>query len=155
MGDFNWVSPQFLAFASPQSNITSPIPPTSPEYSELPTCIPEIATADISGPFKNILAHFVTRNIGLVIRLNSPLYCPSYFTALGMTHLDMIFDDGTCPPLPLVQKFIRLAQDTINRKRGLPSTARLAWDGQGASSAPSSSIAMDSQPMRSSHSCAS
>lgn len=119
MGDFNWVSPQFLAFASPQSAITAPIPTTSPQYAELPTCIPEIVTANISNPFKNVLTHFVARNIGLVVRLNSPLYSPTYFTALGINHIDMIFDDGTCPPLPLVQKFIRLAHDMINRKKGI------------------------------------
>jgi cell division cycle 14 len=119
MGDFNWVSPQFLAFASPQSDITSPIPVTSPQYADLPTCIPEIVTTNISNPFKNVLSHFVARNVGLVVRLNSPLYCPTYFTALGINHIDMIFDDGTCPPLPLVQKFIRLAHDMITRKKGI------------------------------------
>jgi cell division cycle 14 len=119
MGDFNWVSPQFLAFASPQSDITTPIPASSPQYAQIPTCIPEITTANISNPFKNVLTHFVARNIGLVVRLNSPLYCPTYFTALGINHIDMIFDDGTCPPLPLVQSFIRLAQEMINRKKGI------------------------------------
>lgn len=119
MGDFNWVSPQFLAFASPQSDITTPVPVTSPQYAHLPTCIPEIVTANIPNPFKNVLTHFVARKIGLVVRLNSALYCPTYFTALGINHVDMIFDDGTCPPLPLVLKFIRLAQDMINRKKGI------------------------------------
>ena len=119
MGDFNWVSPQFLAFASPQSVVTTPVAVTSPEYAALPRCIPEIVTANISGPFKNVLSHFVLRNVGLVVRLNSPLYCPTYFTALGINHIDMIFDDGTCPPLPLVLKFIRLAHDMINRKKGI------------------------------------
>jgi cell division cycle 14 len=119
MGDFNWVSPQFLAFASPQTEVTTPIPVTSPQYAELPSCIPEIGNAKISNAFKNVLSHFVTRNIGLVVRLNSPLYCPTYFTALGINHLDMIFDDGTCPPLPIVQKFIRLAREMINRKKGI------------------------------------
>ena len=119
MGDFNWVSPQFLAFASPQSDITAPIPVTSPQYANLPTCIPEIITANIPNPFKNVLSHFVSRNIGLVVRLNSALYCPTYFTALGINHIDMIFDDGTCPPLPLVLKFIRLAHDMIRRNKGI------------------------------------
>jgi len=52
-----------------------------------------------------------------VVRLNSELYSPSYFTALGINHIDMIFDDGTCPPLPLVKKFIKLAHDMITVKR--------------------------------------
>lgn len=119
MGDFNWISPQFLAFASPQSQPITPIPITSPAYATLPSCVPEIAGSRISQPFKNVLTHFVQRNVGLVVRLNSELYCPTYFTALGINHIDMIFEDGTCPPLPLVRKFIKLAHDTIKRKKGI------------------------------------
>src|SRR5271156_4606639 len=39
MGDFNWISPQFLAFASPQSQPVAPISITSPAYATLPSCI--------------------------------------------------------------------------------------------------------------------
>ena len=119
MGDFNWVSPQFVAFASPQSEPTAPIPTTSPAYATLPSCIPEIAGARISTPFKNVLSHFVQRNVGLVVRLNSELYCPSYFTALGIQHIDMIFEDGTCPNLQVVRKFIKLAHDQIAKRKSI------------------------------------
>lgn len=119
MGDFNWVSPQFVAFASPQSEPTAPIPVNSPAYATLPSCIPEIASARINQPFKNVLGHFVQRNVGLVVRLNSELYCPSYFTALGIQHIDMIFEDGTCPQLPIVRKFIKLAHDMISRRKAI------------------------------------
>lgn len=56
--------------------------------------------------------------MGLVVRLNSELYSPSHFTALGITHVDMIFDDGTCPKLPVVKDFIKLAHNmiTIHKK---------------------------------------
>lgn len=119
MGDFNWVSPQFVAFASPQSELTAPISVNSPAYSTLPSCIPEIASARINQPFKNVLSHFVQRNVGLVVRLNSELYCPSYFTAMGIQHLDMIFEDGTCPQLPIVRKFIKLAHDQISKRKAI------------------------------------
>src|SRR2546421_2779788 len=119
MGDFNWISPQFLAFASPQSQPITPIPITSPTYATLPSCIPEIAESNISQPFKNVLTHFVQRSIGLVVRLNSELYCPTYFTALGINHIDMIFEDVTCRPLPLVRNFIKLAHDTIKKNKGI------------------------------------
>lgn len=118
-GDFNWVSPQFLAFASPQSSPTAPIPITSSAYAALPTCVPEIQYAKISQPFKNVLTHFVQRDIGLVVRLNSELYCPTYFTALGIQHIDMIFEDGTCPALPIVRRFIKLAHNMIQRQKGI------------------------------------
>ncbi|KAI9830123.1 MAG: hypothetical protein M1819_005800 [Sarea resinae] len=115
-GDFNWVTPSFLAFASPQTKITTPIPASSPMYATLPKTVSAIASTDLPIPFKNVLSHFASRNIGLVVRLNSELYSPTFFTALGIHHLDMIFDDGTCPPLQLVKKFIKLAHEMITVK---------------------------------------
>jgi len=120
MGDFNWISPDFVAFASPQHTPVAVIPPSSPQYATLPTTTSAIFQSKLPSPFKNVLAHFRNRNVGLVVRLNSELYSPSYFTALGITHLDMIFDDGTCPALNLVRKFIGLAHDMINKRhRGI------------------------------------
>ena len=117
MGDFNWVSPDFLAFASPQHQPTHIIPPSDPAYAQLPRSISAVQRdKSLPTPFKNVLVHFAERSIGLVVRLNSELYSPSYFTALGIKHLDMIFDDGTCPPLNLVKKFVNLAHSTINDK---------------------------------------
>ena len=120
MGDFNWITPQFLAFASPQHMPVEPIAPSSPLHAALPKTTEAVETSDLPRPFKNVLTHFSERNVGLVVRLNSELYSPSYFTALGINHLDMIFDDGTCPPLPLLKKFIKLAHEMINqRKKGI------------------------------------
>ncbi|KAL4777974.1 protein-tyrosine phosphatase-like protein [Aspergillus varians] len=114
MGDFNWVCPQFLAFASPQHQPVAPVPRDTPEFAALPSTISEVFSSRLPLPFKNVLAHFASRDVGLVVRLNSELYSPSYFTALGINHIDMIFEDGTCPPLPLVKKFIKMAHEMIN-----------------------------------------
>jgi cell division cycle 14 len=120
MGDFNWITPDFLAFASPQHSPTHVIPASSPLYATLPTTIAEVQRSKLPTPFKNVLSHFAARSIGLVVRLNSELYSPSYFTALGIQHLDMIFDDGTCPPLALVRRFINLAHEMITvRHKGI------------------------------------
>ena len=120
MGDFNWVTPQFLAFASPQHTPVAVVPHNSPEYAALPSTVPEVLASKLPLPFKNVLAHFASRNVGLVVRLNSELYSPSYFTALGITHIDMIFEDGTCPPLPLVRRFIKMAHEMITvKKKGI------------------------------------
>ncbi|KAL4928476.1 phosphoprotein phosphatase CDC14 [Aspergillus undulatus] len=113
MGDFNWISPQFLAFASPQHQPVAPISRDTPEFAALPSTISELHASKLPLAFKNVLEHFATRDIGLVVRLNSELYSPSYFTALGISHIDMIFEDGTCPPLPLVKKFIKMAHEMI------------------------------------------
>ncbi|KAL9129009.1 MAG: hypothetical protein Q9217_002443 [Psora testacea] len=112
-GDFNWLTPSFIALASPQHKPTDIIPSTSPLYETLPTTPHDVKKSCLPAPFKNVLCHFSKRNVGLVVRLNSKLYSPSYFTALGINHLDMIFDDGTCPPLHMVKKFIRIAHEMI------------------------------------------
>lgn len=114
MGDFNWISPHFLAFASPQHQPVAPIPRDSPEYAALPSTIADLRSSRLPLPFKNVLEHFSTRGVGVVVRLNSELYSPSYFTALGVGHIDMIFEDGTCPSLPLVRKFIKMSHEMIN-----------------------------------------
>ncbi|KAI1915119.1 cell division control protein 14 [Ophidiomyces ophidiicola] len=119
MGDFNWITPQFLAFASPQYKPLASIPQDSPEFATLPSSISEVYASRLPVPFRNVLTHFASRNIGLVVRLNSELYSSSYFTALGIHHIDMIFEDGTCPPLPLVRRFIKLAHDMIAKNKGI------------------------------------
>ncbi|KAH8180140.1 dual specificity phosphatase, catalytic domain-containing protein [Sarocladium implicatum] len=120
-GDFNWITPNFLAFASPQHTPVAKITEDSELYPLLPRDLAAVdAHPTLPQPFKNVLKHFSEKNIGLVVRLNSELYSPSYFEALGIQHLDMIFDDGTCPPLTTVRKFIRLAHETITiKKKGI------------------------------------
>lgn len=86
-------------------------------YAKVPKTRDAVKKSDLPDPFKNILNHFAKSNVGLVVRLNSELYSPTYFTALGINHMDMIFDDGTCPPLPMVKKFIRLSHDMITVQR--------------------------------------
>ncbi|KAL9634265.1 MAG: hypothetical protein Q9204_003070, partial [Flavoplaca sp. TL-2023a] len=121
-GDFNWITPNFVALASPQHQPVDVIPTSSPLWATLPKTVEEVKhSKTLPKPFRNVLAHFKdsTRetNVGLVVRLNSELYSPSYFEALGIQHLDMIFDDGTCPPLTTVRKFIRLAHEMITVKK--------------------------------------
>ncbi|KAI9753534.1 MAG: cell division control protein 14 [Lichina confinis] len=113
MGDFNWVTPSFLAFASPQHRPIHPIPQSSPLFDTLPRTVAEVQASTLPARFQNVLEHFASRGVGLVVRLNSALYSPSYFTALGISHIDMVFDDGTCPPLRMVKRFIRLAHEMI------------------------------------------
>lgn len=117
-GDFNWITPHFLAFASPQHSPVARINETSELWDLLPKTRADVdAHPTLPQPFKNVLKHFSDRNIGLVVRLNSALYSPSFFESLGIKHLDMIFEDGTCPPLSTVRKFIQLAHATITQEK--------------------------------------
>ena len=119
MGDFNWVTPNFVAFASPQHKPVDVIMPSDPAFASLPRNTSQIMKSDLPTPFKNVLAHFRQKKVGLVVRLNSELYSPSYFSALGITHLDMIFEDGTCPSLQTVRKFIKLAHEMIDKSKAI------------------------------------
>lgn len=95
-GDFNVISKDFIAFASPQQLWREKGGP-------------------LNEPFKKVLGYFMSSNVQLVIRLNSRLYDSSEFTKRGIRHIDMIFDDGTCPTMEYVQKFIGAAECVINK----------------------------------------
>src|ERR1700712_5206454 len=117
-GDFNWVTPNFIALASPQDEIQRPIARTDAKYATIPHTPEEIQSCDdLPDAFKTVLTYFPHRNVGLVVRLNDPLYSPTFFTANGIQHLDMIFDDGTCPTLQMVRQFINLSREMIEVKK--------------------------------------
>ena len=117
MGDFNWITPYFVAFASPQHMPVDVIKPPNPEYAKLPRSTAEALGSKLPQPFKMVLAHFRSKRVGLVVRLNSELYSSSYFHSMGMQHWDLIFEDGTCPPLSIVKRFIRVSHDMIVTKK--------------------------------------
>ncbi|ANB15114.1 phosphoprotein phosphatase CDC14 [Sugiyamaella lignohabitans] len=91
-GDFNEIPPHFIAFASPQqADYESPLP-----YS-----------------FSQVLDYFEAHQVKLVVRLNSHLYNKEEFEARGIKHIDLIFDDGTCPTMLFVQAFIGAVEGVI------------------------------------------
>lgn len=91
-GDLNLVSKDFVAFASPQQSRPG---------------------APLNEPFKKVLSFFKKHNVQMVVRLNSHLYDSQEFTKRGINHIDMIFDDGTCPTMEFVQNFIGVAEGVI------------------------------------------
>lgn len=93
-GDFNVISKDFIAFASPQQGARKP---------------------HLNEPFRKVLNFFMTNNVQLVVRLNSHLYDASEFTRRNIQHIDMIFEDGTCPTIDYVHKFIGAAETVISR----------------------------------------
>lgn len=94
-GDFNVITKDFIAFASPKQNMRKP--------------------GQLNEPFKKVLNYFMMNNVELVVRLNSHLYDAYEFTKRNIQHIDMIFEDGTCPTLDYVQKFIGAAECVINK----------------------------------------
>ncbi|KAG7665626.1 CDC14 [[Candida] subhashii] len=92
-GDFNVISKDFIAFASPQQGRRNVL----------------------NAPFRKVLNYFADNDVKLVVRLNSHLYDAREFTKRNIQHIDMIFDDGTCPTLEYVQKFIGAAECIISK----------------------------------------
>ncbi|QPG75896.1 cell division control protein 14 [Brettanomyces nanus] len=92
-GDFNVISNDFVAFASPKQSRPG---------------------APLNEPFRKVLQYFVAHDVQLVVRLNSHLYDKKEFEKRGINHIDMIFEDGTCPTMELVQKFIGASETVIS-----------------------------------------
>ncbi|CAO1629528.1 unnamed protein product [Sympodiomycopsis kandeliae] len=109
-GDWNWLTPSFLAFASPNDReyvaaikANGGQPPKS--GSRLGRKLPQV--------FTNTIKYFKARNIKLVVRLNNPLYDKAAFEDAGIAHLDLYFDDGSNPSEEILREFIRRAHQVI------------------------------------------
>ncbi|KAF9652104.1 phosphatases II [Thelephora ganbajun] len=111
-GDWNWITPNFIAFASPvdpnwikkqkeKNDQTSP----SPSRHALERKLPQ--------PFLNCLDYFEQRNVKLVVRLNNELYDRQMFIDRSIDHVELYFDDGTNPTDEIVRKFIDMADEVI------------------------------------------
>ncbi|GMM46169.1 phosphoprotein phosphatase [Pichia kluyveri] len=93
-GDLNILANDFIPFASPKQSRPG---------------------ATLNQPFKQVLEFFTKNNVKLVVRLNSHLYDKREFTKRNMQHIDMIFEDGSCPTIDFVQKFIGAAESIISK----------------------------------------
>lgn len=120
-GDWNWLTPNFIAFASPVDPIwikkekdrklndsTLGLHPPSPNNSNNLALQRKLPT-----PFSNCLEYFFQRSVKLVVRLNNPLYDRQVFLDLGIQHEELYFDDGTNPSDEIVRKFIDMADEVI------------------------------------------
>ena len=115
-GDWNWITPSLIAFASPvepawmkrfpegkldDETCMTPVRRDSALQRKLPT------------PFLNCLEYFETRGVKLVVRLNNMLYDKQHFLDRGIRHEELYFDDGTNPTDEIVRKFINLADEVV------------------------------------------
>ena len=103
-GDFNWITPSFIAFASP----------VEPQYEKTKK---RCATSALPATFAEVLTYFASHKVGLVVRLNHALYDKRNFEDLDMEHVDLEFPDGTCPEMDIVKHFISLAEYYIEADR--------------------------------------
>lgn len=113
-GDWNWITPGFIAFASP-------VDPTwarrnKEDGSALTNGTDTALQRRLPTPFLNCLDYFEKRNVKVVVRLNNPLYDKAVFTDRGIDHLELYFDDGTNPTDEIVRKFIQVSDPIIEQK---------------------------------------
>lgn len=122
-GDWNWITPNFIAFASPvdtnwikrekearesKSSLSGSLSGSQPTSSRDLALQRKLPT-----PFLNCLDYFEKRNIKLVVRLNTELYDRNTFLDRGIDHMELYFDDGTNPTDEIVRTFIEVADRVV------------------------------------------
>lgn len=124
-GDWNWLTPGFIAFASPVD--TAWLKREKEARESINGVLPESPTRgakNLAGkstalqrklptPYLNCLDYFEKRNIKLVVRLNNKLYDRQTFLDHGIDHMELYFDDGTNPTDEIVRKFIDVSDRVI------------------------------------------
>ncbi|UZJ54510.1 hypothetical protein CBS101457_003830 [Exobasidium rhododendri] len=110
-GDWNWVTPNIIAFASPNDK----------EYvAELRAGTVQNGRATpglrrpLNATFVKTIQYFKEKNVRLVVRLNNPLYDSRVFEREGIQHVDMYFDDGSNPSDEIIRDFIQRANAVID-----------------------------------------
>ncbi|KAJ2940855.1 hypothetical protein O0L34_g10116 [Tuta absoluta] len=107
-GDLNWIVPaKFLAFIGPV------------DYS-----------VSLFHPPEMYIDYFNENNVTIVIRLNKRMYDGDVFSNAGITHYDLFFPDGSCPPRHILMKFLQIAEESdgaiaVHCKAGLGRTGSL------------------------------
>ncbi|KAI9511288.1 tyrosine protein phosphatase [Russula earlei] len=123
-GDWNWISPHFIALASPMDPAWIK---NQKEARELASSVGALVSPakgakqrelalqrKLPMPFQNCLEYFEQHNVKIVIRLNNPLYDRHTFLERGINHLELYFDDGTNPSDEIVRRFIDISDEIIH-----------------------------------------
>ena len=110
-GDMTWIIPKkFIAFAGPFDD--------GVDEEGLPSCTPE-----------TYFPHFRKGGVSTIVRLNKRQYDAGKFTRAGFRHVDLIFNDGSCPPDNIRDAFLELAAKepalAVHCKAGLGRTGTL------------------------------
>ncbi|KAG1857184.1 protein-tyrosine phosphatase-like protein [Suillus tomentosus] len=127
-GDWNWITPNFIAFASPRdyawtkqrneietaTAIAVPASPVRPGVASPPKSPRKLALQrKLNSAFCNCLDYFEKHKVDLVVRLNAELYDKQLFLDRGIKHLDLCFEDGSNPSDEIVRTFIDVADAVI------------------------------------------
>lgn len=109
-GDWNWITPNFIAFASP--NDRNYVEALRVGDGRLPSSY-SFRPPSEDKLFGRTIRYFKDRGVKLVVRLNNPLYDREAFLNAGIEHSDMYFDDGSNPTEEILREFIEKADKVI------------------------------------------
>lgn len=122
-GDWNWLTPHFIAFASPvdphwikrqKEERGTPAVGNPSSISRSPSSSLNLALQrKLPTPYLNCLDYFEKRDIKLVVRLNTELYDRNTFLDRGIDHMELYFDDGTNPTDEIVRTFLDVADPVV------------------------------------------
>lgn len=120
-GDWNWLTPNFIAFASPvdtnwikrEKELKESTNSTPGAISRSPSGSNLALQRKLPTPYLNCLDYFEKRNIKLVVRLNTELYDRNTFIDRGIDHMELYFDDGTNPTDEIVRTFLDVADRIV------------------------------------------
>lgn len=115
-GDWNWLTPHFIAFASPVDPVWIKREREKEQGKESlasSTSSNHALQRKLPTPYTNCLDYFEQRNVRLVVRLNTHLYDRTTFLDRGIDHMELYFDDGTNPTDEIVRTFLDVADRVI------------------------------------------
>jgi cell division cycle 14 len=123
-GDWNWLTPNFVAFASPvdpdwikaekERKAAGEEEGGGVEHKRAKRTSTSALRRKLPQPFLNCLDQFEKKNVRLVVRLNTELYDRQAFLDHGIDHVELYFDDGTNPTDEITRTFIDMADEVIN-----------------------------------------
>jgi cell division cycle 14 len=130
-GDYNWITPKFLALASPKDD---PVPGTQERFQISQTVSQSRMGATLYSAYRmnHLVKWMVEKGIKTIIRLNNKTYDKKKFVDAGIEHIELYFPDGSTPPDAILKRFLEVCEsrpgvdDDLDNDRSYCSTLQ-SW----------------------------
>ncbi|KAG0299590.1 cell division control protein 14 [Dissophora globulifera] len=85
----------------------------------------------LSKRFQSVLDYFEQHGVDCVIRLSDKTYDEKHFRIRGIHHVDLVYPDGHCPPLDIVERFLEICEQFIQPQPHAQTQQESHEQGQG------------------------